>query len=219
MNKNLRNYSKLDNLINSLDQCIRTLTSNSIGTNRSIKLDPEVEENLTPLSDTEKKHSAGLMRVNHAGEVSAQALYQGQALTARNLETKNIMQKSAIEENDHLIWCKNRLDELNSKKSILDPFWYIGSFIIGATAGLIGDKWSLGFLAQTENQVVQHLEHHLNILPKNDLKSRAILEQMKIDEAHHETTAMNYGAAELPFVVKKIMTGMSKVMTKTAYYV
>ena len=160
-----------------------------------------------------------MMRVNHAGEVCAQALYQGQALTARRKETRDQMKQASDEENDHLAWCRQRLKELGGHTSLLNPLWYTGSFAIGAVSGLIGDKWSLGFLAETEHQVVNHLERHLQKLPPDDSKSRLILEQMKLDEAQHETSAHNAGAADLPEPVKKLMELASIVMTTTAYRV
>jgi len=160
-----------------------------------------------------------MMRVNHAGEVCAQALYQGQALTARRIETRDQMKQASDEENDHLAWCRQRLDELGGHTSLFNPLWYTGSFAIGAASGLIGDKWSLGFLAETEHQVVKHLERHLRKLPSGDGKSRLILEQMKLDEAQHETSAHAAGATDLPEPVKKLMELASKVMTTTAYRV
>lgn len=172
----------------------------------------------SPLPEDERKLAASLMRVNHAGEVSAQALYQGQALTARLDEVRLSMQRAAEEENDHLAWTAQRLTELSSHKSILNPVWYSGSFAIGAVAGVLGDKWSLGFVAETEHQVVRHLESHLQKLPTQDRRSRAILEQMKIDESHHATLALEGGGAELPFGIKKLMSAMSVVMTGSAYY-
>jgi len=157
------------------------------------------------------------MRVNHSGEVSAQGLYQGQALTAKLPDVRAKMEQAAIEENDHLVWCEQRLKDLDARKSLLNPIWYGGSFLIGATAGLLGDKWSLGFVAETEHQVVRHLDEHLESLSESDERSRAILDQMKIDEAKHATTALHHGGADLPTAVKKIMGLMSKVMTRTAY--
>ena len=157
------------------------------------------------------------MRVNHAGEVCAQALYQGQALTARRDETRQQMEQAAEEENDHLVWCRHRIHELGGHTSLLNPLWYTGSLALGAFSGLLGDKWSLGFLAETEHQVVSHLEGHLQRLPEGDEKSRAILEQMKVDEGEHRATALNAGGSELPESVKKLMSLASKVMTTTAY--
>jgi ubiquinone biosynthesis monooxygenase Coq7 len=169
------------------------------------------------LTATGKARSLNLMRVNHAGEVCAQALYQGQALTARREETRKQMEQAAKEENDHLTWCRHRIHELGGHTSLLNPVWYTGSLAIGAATGLLGDKWSLGFLAETEKQVVKHLDGHLQRIPEGDTRSRAILEQMKVDEAQHRTTALNSGGSELPDTVKKLMTLASRVMTTTAY--
>jgi ubiquinone biosynthesis monooxygenase Coq7 len=159
------------------------------------------------------------MRVNHAGEISAQALYQGQALTAKLPDVRDKMEQAAEEEFDHLNWCQSRLSELDSHTSVLNPAWYAGSFVIGALAGAAGDKWSLGFVAETEHQVVRHLDEHLEKLPAQDARSRAILERMKYDEAQHATVALQSGGAKLPFVVKKLMQLTSKVMTRTAYWI
>jgi len=158
------------------------------------------------------------MRVNHAGEVAAQALYRGHAVTARTGALRSHMERAAEEETDHLAWCEQRLEELGSRTSLLNPLWYAGSFAIGALAGLVGDKWSLGFVAETEHQVVKHLEDHLTRLPAEDEQSRAILEQMRKDEAQHATVAIEAGAAELPEMVKKAMTLTSIVMTRSAYW-
>ncbi len=210
-----RRYSPLDHLIMNLDQAVRTLAGKPLVTERGNPADDWEEAELTA---EEKTRSARLMRVNHAGEVAAQALYQGQALTARLDEVRERMERAAEEESDHLEWCARRVDELGSHVSYLNPVWYLGSFVIGATAGAIGDKWSLGFVAETEKQVIEHLENHLKRLPENDRKSRAILEQMKIDEAHHGAMAKAAGGAELPGPVKRLMKLMSKVMTGTAYW-
>ena len=156
------------------------------------------------------------MRVNHAGEVCAQALYQGQALTARGQQTRSQMEQAAEEENDHLIWCRHRVHELGGHTSLLNPLWYTGSLAIGAFSGLLGDRWSLGFLAETERQVVKHLDGHLQRLPEDDEKSRAILKQMKIDEGEHCTTALDAGGSELPVPARKLMTLVSRVMTTAA---
>ncbi len=198
------------------DTALRTLFGEPIITEREY---PAADISDAEFSEQEKKHIAGLMRVNHCGEVSAQALYQGQSLTSKNKEIKDKLQRAALEENDHLNWTKNRIDELGGHTSFLNPLWYGGSFAIGAFAGAMGDKWNLGFLAETEHQVVNHLESHLNQLPGGDLKSRAILEQMKTDELKHATTAIENGAAQLPPAVKTLMAAMSKVMTGTAYYI
>jgi ubiquinone biosynthesis monooxygenase Coq7 len=163
--------------------------------------------------------SAALMRVNHAGEVAAQALYQGQGMTARDPAVRDAMQQAAREEIDHLVWCRQRVEQLGSRTSYLNPVWYLGSFSLGALAGALGDKWSLGFLAETEHQVVRHLDTHLERLPEIDMKSAAILRQMRQDELRHATTAVESGAAELPGPVKRMMRLCSRVMTGTAYLV
>ena len=159
------------------------------------------------------------MRVNHVGEICAQALYQGQAATAKADSVRQKMQRSAQEENDHLAWTQARVQELMTHTSYLNPVWYVGSLAIGAAAGLAGDRWSLGFLAETERQVVEHLNGHLARLPANDQKSRAIVEQMREDEGRHATVAIEAGAAELPLPVRKLMRLASKFMTSTAYWI
>jgi ubiquinone biosynthesis monooxygenase Coq7 len=216
----MRSYSPVDQLIMNADTALRTLFGQPVLTHRPYPADeqPATENADASFSAEEQKHIAGLMRVNHSGEVSAQALYQGQSLTSKNRDIKEKLQQAALEENDHLEWTKNRLHELGSHTSLLNPLWYGGSFAIGAFAGAIGDRWNLGFPAETEHQVVAHLEEHLNKLPGGDFRSRAILEQMKTDELKHATTAIENGAAELPPPVKTLMTAMSKVMTGTAYY-
>lgn len=169
-------------------------------------------------SEQERRLAGRLMRVNHAGEVCAQALYQGQALTAREPRVRSAMEQSSEEENDHLAWCAQRLTELDAHTSILNPLWYAGSFTIGAAFGAVGDKWSLGFLAETERQVVKHLERHLARLPDDDAKSRAILEQMRVDEQQHATTAVQAGAATLPDPIPRMMGLTARIMTGTAEY-
>ena len=165
----------------------------------------------------EREHAAGLMRVNHVGEVCAQALYQSQKLVARNPEIRQMLDHSGQEEMDHLAWCETRLQELGSHTSYLNPIWYAGSFAIGLAAGLAGDKWSLGFVAETEKQVENHLESHLKKLPAEDERSRAIVDQMRIDEIEHGQAAISAGGAVLPEPIQKLMQAMSKVMTSTAY--
>ena len=160
-----------------------------------------------------------MMRVNHAGEVSAQALYQGQGMTARSQGVRESMKNAAAEEVDHLVWCQQRLAELGSHTSYLNPFWYLGSLSFGIMAGLAGDRWSLGFIAETEHQVVRHIDEHLAALPVQDMKSRAILQQMRMDESRHATVAIESGAAELPRPVKQLMRFCSKVMTRTACWI
>lgn len=168
-------------------------------------------------SQQSQNHSAGLMRVNHTGEVCAQALYQGHALTVKDPAVKDHLLKAAEEENAHLDWCAERLHSLQTEPSRLNKFWTAGSYLIGALAGLAGDKVALGFVVETEKQVVQHLDNHLSRLPAEDKASRAILEQMKQDEAHHATAALEAGAVELPLPVRWLMKGLSKVMTTVAY--
>lgn len=211
-----RQYNLMDTLCLQFDQAVRTCFGKPVTTTR---VNPATNIDEQEMTDGQRKEVAGLMRVNHAGEVSAQALYQGQALTAKLADVRDSMETAAQEENDHLDWCQSRLQELGSHTSYLTPFWYGGSFAIGALAGIAGDKWSLGFVAETEHQVVRHLEEHLQRLPENDARSRAILEQMKEDEAHHATTAINAGGAPLPAPVKKLMQLTSKVMTRTAYWI
>ena len=170
-----------------------------------------------PLNAVERKHAAGLMRVNHVGEVCAQALYQSQKLVARNPQIQEMLDHSGQEEMDHLAWCETRLQELGSHTSYLNPIWYAGSFAIGLVAGLAGDKWSLGFVAETEKQVENHLESHLEKLPKDDQRSRAIVDQMRIDEIEHGQAAKDAGGVVLPEPIQKMMQAMSRVMTSTAY--
>ena len=170
------------------------------------------------LDETQQRLSASLMRVNHSGEVCAQALYQGQAMTAREPSAKQALEQAAQEETEHLAWTERRLAELGGSKSVLNPLFYAGSFAMGAMSGLLGDKWNLGFLAETERQVVRHLEGHLERLPADDQKSRAIVEQMREDESRHATSALDHGGAELPAPVKAAMKASSKVMTETAYW-
>jgi len=169
-----------------------------------------------PLSEQQKITAAGLMRVNHAGEMAAQALYQGQSLTARDPHLSEKLAHASLEECDHLNWCRRRLGELDAKPSRLDPFWYIGSLALGMAAGIAGDRWNLGFLAETEYQVVRHLDSHLQRLPENDTRSRAIVSQMKEDELGHAHLAEDLGAAQLPAAVKSLMKLSSKVMTSLA---
>lgn len=211
-----RAYTPADMLIDHADRVLRTLTGHAKTTGRKNPADAAEE---TGLSDDEAKLSAQLMRVNHAGEVAAQALYQGQALTAKNKAVQDKLSQAAEEENDHLAWCKKRVTELGERTSVFDPLWYAGSLTLGAAAGLAGDKWNLGFLAETERQVVEHIEEHLEQLPEDDSKTRAILEQMHIDESEHATTAIEHGGAELPEPIKQSMKLVSKVMTKTSYWI
>ncbi len=211
-----RHLTPLDNLVVNVDQALRTVFGKPQVTERP---HPDADLKQSELSKEEARHVAGLMRINHAGEVCAQALYQGQALTAKLPNVREKMERAAQEENDHLAWCESRLKELGDNTSHLNPFWYAGSFAIGALAGLAGDKWSLGFVVETERQVVKHLDDHLQQLPPQDEKSRAVLEQMKEDEGRHATLALQAGGAELPTPVKKLMQTMSKIMTRTTYHI
>lgn len=211
-----RHYSPIDHLLINFDQALRTVFGRPLVTGRADPSEP-IED--AELSDSERQASARLMRINHTGEVCAQALYQGQALTARLENVRDGMEQAAQEENDHLAWCEHRVHALGSHTSVLNPLFYTGSFALGALAGILGDKWSLGFVAETERQVVNHLDEHLSTMAPQDHKSRAILEQMKIDELHHGTTALEAGGAELPGPVKQLMRAMSKVMTGTTYWV
>jgi ubiquinone biosynthesis monooxygenase Coq7 len=204
----------LDRVIIEFDKALKTVSASA----HSTRPFPDANTADAPLSEQEKRHAAGLMRINHCGEVCAQALYNGQALTARNPDTLKALQQASQEETEHLAWCEKRIKELGGHTSFLNPVWYAGSFALGALAGALGDKWNLGFLAETEKQVGKHLQHHLDILPNNDEKSRAILKQMAEDEAEHANTATKLGGAELPNPVKHAMQMMSKVMTKTTYH-
>lgn len=210
----MRQLTAIDNFIVRADRALRTLAAGEQYAER-----PSPARNLTEpaLSAEEKRHAAGLMRVNHAGEVCAQALYQGQALTAKLPNVRAEMEHAAAEEVDHLVWCQERLDALGSHSSYLNPVWYGLSFAIGAGAGLVSDKVSLGFVAATEDQVCQHLQKHLNELPEQDEKSRAVVAQMLRDEARHADMALSAGGYRFPAPVKGLMTLVSKAMTKTSY--
>jgi ubiquinone biosynthesis monooxygenase Coq7 len=209
-----RSLTTADRLIMHADTALRTIFGRPQTTERA---NPATGIADTELDEREQRHVAGLMRVNHAGEVAAQGLYEGQSLTARLPDVRDKMERAAIEENDHLAWCEQRVEELGQHRSRLSPVWYFGSLAIGAVAGIAGDRWSLGFVAETERQVVRHLDEHLEQLPPQDQRSRAILEQMRDDELQHATTALEAGGAELPGVIKTLMTLTSKIMTKTAY--
>lgn len=215
--KNVPQMNILDTLIYEVDSALRTLFPPA--KRMSTRPSPTEQLSDTQLTSKEKKHVAGLMRVNHAGEVCAQALYQGQALTAQLTHIKKQMSDAAAEEIDHLAWCEARLTELGSQPSRLNAFWYGGSLLLGAIAGLAGDKVSLGFVAETERQVSAHLQSHLDKLPIDDKKSQAILSKMKEDEEQHATAALNAGAIELPYLVKQLMGAVSKLMTRSSYYV
>lgn len=171
-----------------------------------------------PLEERQQQLSGRLMRVNHSGEVAAQALYHGQALGTRDSALARALREAADEEAEHLDWCAQRLDELHARPSVLNPLWYAGSFALGYTAALAGDRWSLGFIGETEHQVVQHLEEHLERLPSADERSRQILETMQADEARHGESAMAAGGEELPGIVKRLMRHTARVMTRTAFW-
>ncbi len=208
-----RNYTTADQLLMQLHQGLARLLPSEAAS----RPNPALATSESALDDQERRHAAGLMRVNHAGEVAAQALYEGQALTARNPAVREQLRHAATEEQDHLAWCADRIRELGEQPSRLTPVWYAGSFAIGAAAGLLGDKVNLGFVAETEKQVVAHLEGHLDQLPESDARSRAILEQMKEDETRHGDEAKQAGGADLPGPIRRLMTLASRVMTKTAY--
>ncbi len=214
--KNSRHFSPLDQLIATVDNGLRTVLGQPIVTERPNPAN-HIEEG--ELSNEQRKLAGRLMRINHAGEVSAQGLYQGQSITARLPEIRSKMERAALEENDHLAWCESRAKELGTHVSLMNPLWYMGSLTIGAIAGLAGDKWSLGFVVETEHQVVKHLDEHMAKITSKDEKSQAILQKMKEDEAHHATVALHAGGAELPFPIKGMMKLTSKIMTKTAYWV
>lgn len=205
----------IDRMILEFDKALRAVFAPA-PTRRAMP--GEVLEDAT-LSDPERRHVAALMRINHCGEICAQALYQGQALTSRNPETRRVMEQAAWEETEHLNWTERRIAELGGRKSLLNPLWYAGSLAIGLAAGKLGDDWNLGFLAETERQVEAHLDGHLASLPAQDRRSWEILDQMKQDEVRHAETAIRFGARELPSPVKWAMKCSSGVMTRLAYYV
>lgn len=213
---NHRHYTVIDRLCLQVDQALRGTRGSS-----SLSHRPYPAEKLSDhaLSTEERQQVGALMRINHAGEVCAQALYHGQALVSRDPTIREKLHHSAIEENDHLNWCQQRLNELHSHPSYLNPLWYSASFMIGVLAGVWGDEWSLAFLAETETQVVNHLEKHLDLLPNNDQKSKAILQQMQKDEAHHRDEALHLGAATLPDWIKQGMRWVSKIMVTTARWI
>lgn len=211
-----RQYSPLDKLLLQADTAARTLLPFSGQPARPTPAAPEPD---TELDDSESRHAAGLMRINHTGEVCAQALYQGQALTARLPGVRKAMEHAAEEEIDHLAWCEQRIRQLGSRPSVLNPLFYGMSFGIGAVAGLISDKVSLGFVAATEHQVCKHLDEHLVKLPEQDRKSRAILEQMRVDEQHHADSALDAGGLRFPAPLKFGMSLLAKVMTSSTYRV
>lgn len=209
-----RNFTPLDRLLIRADEALRLSAGAAPPPGRP---NPAAQLEAADLDSHQRRHVAGLMRVNHAGEICAQALYAGQAAAARSDRVREVMQQAADEEIDHLSWCESRLYELDSRPSVLNPLWYAGSFAIGALAGLAGDRWSLGFVRETENQVETHLQQHIERLPENDQRSHAILDQMKIDEAHHGRMAEDAGGRELPRPVRRAMAFTASVMKALAY--
>lgn len=205
----------LDRLIGEFDRALRAVA----GVAQAARQSPAVEVAEAELATEERRHAAALMRVNHVGEVCAQALYQGQALTARDPEARRELEQAAREEQDHLAWSAQRIAELGGRPSLLNPLWYAGAFAMGAAAGAFGDRWNLAFLAETERQVEEHLSGHLEKLPQADGRTRVLVDTMRADEARHRDTALRLGAAELPAPVKRAMRFASKVMTTVAYRV
>ena len=209
-----RHYTTLDRIIASVDEALRLSTGEAPTPQRE---NPAGDLAAPELDEQQRRHVAGLMRINHTGEICAQALYAGQAATARNDATRDAMQSAADEEIDHLSWCEDRLKELDSRPSLLNPLWYAGSFAIGAVAGIAGDDWSLGFVKETENQVEAHLQDHLERLPEGDARSQAILDQMKVDEAKHAEMAQDAGARDLPEPIRRAMALTAGIMKTLAY--
>ena len=205
----------IDRLIGEFDRALRAVA----GVAQASRPSPAERLPENPVGEEERAHAAALMRVNHVGEVCAQALYQGQALTARDPATRQALDGAAREEEDHLAWSAERIRELNGRLSLLNPLWYAGAFAIGAAAGLLGDRWNFAFLAETERQVEEHLTGHLEALPARDERTRAVVEAMRADEVRHRQTALGLGAAELPEPVRRAMRLASKVMTTVAYRV
>jgi ubiquinone biosynthesis monooxygenase Coq7 len=212
----MRHYSAIDHVLMGVSRSLAAVLGDTGQGSRPSPANPYAEARL---SDHERRQVAALMRVNHAGEVAAQALYYGQALSARQIEVRQRLEQSAEEEGDHLAWCRERVETLGSHTSLLGPFWYWGSFSIGAIAGAAGDRWSLGFIKETEDQVIEHLQGHLRKMPRQELKSRAVIEQMMIDEARHGDLAMEAGGVSLPMPVKFWMRMTSRVMTTLSYWI
>jgi len=209
-----RQLTPVDRLLAGLNNALRTIAAPA---GRPARANPAAGIEAAAMTESQKRHAAGLMRVNHAGEVAAQGLYQGHAAVARNPGIEQQMHRAAEEEFDHLAWCEQRLGELDERPSILSPVWYAGAFLIGAASGVMGDKWSLGFIAETEKQVCDHLDGHLDRLPDEDARSRAIVTQMRDEEAAHGDNARDAGAAELPVPLRRLMKLTARVMTTTAY--
>lgn len=208
-----RDMTPIDRLLSDAQRALETV----LGTPPAMRANPAADEPEIVLDDDERRHAAGLMRINHVGEVCAQALYCGQAAVARDAVTRTHLLEAAQEETDHLAWCADRLRELDSRPSLLNPLWYAGSYAIGALAGLRGDDWNLGFVVETEHQVEAHIDEHLDALPAADARSRAILQVMKADEARHAASAEQAGARTLPAPVPTLMAAASKLMKAVAY--
>lgn len=204
-----------DRFIVEFDKALRTVFAAAL-TTRGV---PGRDIPEAPLAAAERAHAGALMRINHVGEICAQALYQGQALSSRDPVIRRSLEKAADEETEHLAWTERRICELGARKSLLNPLWYFGALSMGVLAGKFGDAWNLGFLAETERQVEAHLDHHLDELPRNDLKSRAVVQQMRLDEISHAETAVALGAREVPQPVKAAMRLVSGIMTRAAYYI
>jgi ubiquinone biosynthesis monooxygenase Coq7 len=205
----------IDRAILEFDRALRTIA----GLHQAERSSPAATIPDAELGDAQREHAAALMRVNHVGEVCAQALYQGQALTARNASIRGSLERAAREEEDHLAWSAERIDELGGRPSLLNPLWYAGALGLGMAAGALGDRWNLAFVAETEHQVEEHLSGHLERLAREDARTRAVVEAMRADEARHRQTAISLGAAELPQPVKSAMRALAKVMTTVAYRV
>lgn len=215
MTRNVRHLSPLDRILSDVQRALDTVSGAAVASRPS----PGHSQPLPGLDANARRHAAGLMRINHTGEVAAQALYDGQAALARDASTRAHLETAAAEETDHLAWCAERLRELDGRPSLLNPFWYAGSFAIGAAAAAAGDRWSLGFVVETERQVEAHLGDHLQRLPLDDARSRAILETMQADEARHADNALARGGSKLPFPIPLLMRGASAVMKTVAYRV
>jgi len=211
-----RQLSPLDRILSGIDTMLRSASPSPV---RATRPNPAADIVEATLSKREKSHAAGLMRVNHAGEIAAQGLYQGHAALARDATIQQQMQQAANEELDHLGWCEERLAQLDSGPSKLRPIWYAGAFVIGAASGVLGDKWSLGFIEETERQVSAHLSEHLQELPENDARSRAIVTQMRDEEEQHGANANAAGAARLPLPARELMRVCGKIMTRAAYWI
>jgi len=213
-----RDFTPLDRVLSVADEGLRVLFADASAVLRRGRAIPAPEPGpTTPLDASETRHAAGLMRVNHSGEVSAQALYQGQALVARDPRLRELLTEAAREEGDHLVWCARRLESLGARPSRLNPLWYVGSLALGAAAGLMGDRVSLGFLAETERQVETHLTEHLAALPAADRESRAVVEAMREDEIRHGNSALRHGGAQLPAPVGRLMHAVSRLLVRASY--